>query len=68
MALTEIEVNGPIYRKISLSQDLVSDYVPPSESLLQAALICNMMTDTSDPSEIRRYIDRLRAAQHDFGS
>ena len=68
MALTEIEVNGPIYRKISLSQDLVSDYVPPSESLLQAALICNMMTDTSDPSEIRRYIDRLRAAQHDFES
>ena len=68
MALMQIEVNGPIYRKISLSQDLVSDYVPPSESLLQAALICNVMTDTSDPSEIRAYIDRLRAAQHDFES
>ena len=68
MALMEIEVNGPIYRNISLSQDLVSDYVPPSESLLQVALICNMMTDTSDPSEIRRYIDRLRAAQHEFES
>jgi len=66
MALMQIEVNGPIYRKISLSQDLVSDYVPPSESLLQAALICNMMTSTSDPAELRRYIDRLRTAQHDF--
>ena len=67
-ALMQIAVNGPIYRKISLSQDLVSDYVPPSESLLQAALICNMIIDTSDPSEQRRYIDRLRAAQHDFES
>ena len=66
MALMEIEVNGPIYRKISLSQDLVSDYIPPSESLLQVALICNMMTDTSDPAELQRYIDRLRTAQHDF--
>jgi signal transduction histidine kinase len=66
MALMEIEVNGPIYRKISLSQDLVSDYVPPSESLLQAALICNVMTDTSDPAELRRYIDRLQVAQHDL--
>ena len=62
----QIEVNGPIYRKISLSQDLVSDYVPPSESLLQSALICNMMTSTSDPAELRRYIERLRTAQHDF--
>ena len=66
MALMEIEVNGPIYRKISLSQDLVSDYVPPSESLLQVALICNMMTDTSDPAELQRYIDQLRTVQHDF--
>jgi signal transduction histidine kinase len=66
IALMQIEVNGPIYRKISLSQDLVSDYVPPSESLLQVALICSMMADTSDPAELRRYIDRLRTVQHDF--
>lgn len=68
MALMQIEVNGPIYRKISLSQDLISDYVPPSESLLQAALICNMMTETSDPDVLRHYIDQLRTAQHDFES
>jgi signal transduction histidine kinase len=65
-ALMEIEVNGPIYRRISLSQDLVSDYVPPSESLLQVAVICSMMTDTSDPAELQRYIDRFRTAQHQF--
>jgi hypothetical protein len=25
-----------------------------------------MMTDTSDPAELRRYIDQLRTVQHDF--
>lgn len=66
MALMQIEVNGPIYRRISLGQDLVSDYVPPSESLLQAALICNMMTEASDPADLQRYIDRFRTAQQQF--
>ena len=66
MALIQIEVNGPIYQRISLSQNVVSDYVPPSESLLQAALICNMMENATDQAQLRRYVDQFQEAQHAF--
>jgi hypothetical protein len=66
MVLLRIEVNGPVYQRISLSTDLVSDYVPPSESLLQVALICSMMNETSDPAELQRYLGLFRAAEKDL--
>lgn len=66
LALTHIAVNGPIYQQISLGASLVSDYVPPSESLLPAALICNFMGDSSDMTEIGRYLDQLRTARKEF--
>jgi signal transduction histidine kinase len=65
-ALLQIEVNGPIYQRISLSKDLISVYVPPSESLLQAALICGMMGEASDPAELQRYENQFDAAREDF--
>jgi signal transduction histidine kinase len=65
-ALLQIEVNGPIYQHISLSKDLISDYVPPSESLLQAALICGMMDEALDPAELKRYEHQFDAAREDF--
>jgi signal transduction histidine kinase len=65
-ALLQIEVNGPIYQHISLSKDLISAYVPPSESLLQAALICGMMGEASDPAELERYENQFDAAREDF--
>jgi signal transduction histidine kinase len=65
-ALLRIEVNGPLYQRISLSKDLVSDYVPPSESLLQVALICGNMNETSDPVELQRYLIVFGASKKDF--
>ena len=65
-ALLQIEVNGPIYKRISLSKDLISAYVPPSQSLLQAALICGMMGKASDPVELQRYENQFDAAREDF--
>jgi len=64
--LRRIEVNGPLYEQITLSRDVVANYVPPSESLLQAALICNMMDDTSDPALLRSYRDMFQAARESF--
>ena len=65
-ALLQIEVNGPIYKHISLSKDLISAYVPPSESLLQAALVCGMMGEASDPAELQRYQNEFDAAREGF--
>jgi signal transduction histidine kinase len=66
MVLFRIEVNGSVYQRIALSKDLVSDYVPPSESLLQVALICSMMSETPDPAERQRYLGLFRASEQDL--
>src|SRR5262245_20325525 len=65
-ALLRIKVNGPIYQQVALNKDLISAYVPPSESLLQEALICSMMGQASDPAELQKYNDQFDAAQRDF--
>jgi len=65
-ALWRIEVNGPVYQRISLSKDLVADYVPPSESLLNVALNCSMMNETSDPTELHHYVSLFQASEKDF--
>jgi signal transduction histidine kinase len=65
-ALRQIEVNGPLYRQISLSKDLESDYVPPSESLLQAALLCNKMNEASSGPQLQRYLQGFYNAREDF--
>ena len=65
-ALSQIEVNGPLYRTISLSSDLIADYVPPSESLLQPALLCAKLTDAPDQDSRRRYAEQLKAFQSEF--
>jgi signal transduction histidine kinase len=64
--LVRVEINGPIYGQIALSKDLVSDYVPPSESLLNVALTCSRMNQTDNPAEIEREITRFQAAKDDL--
>src|SRR5437588_9175285 len=65
-ALFQIEVNGPLYRTISLSSDLIADYVPPSESLLQPALICAKLATAPDPELRRRYAEQLNGFEREF--
>ena len=65
-ALFRLEINGPVYRKIALSKDLVSDYVPPSQSLLEIARICSMMNESLDPAQLKRELSLFRAAQKNF--
>ena len=65
-ALLQIEVNGPIYRRISVSKRLVEDHVPPPQSLLQSALYCRMMNDVGDPAEVQRYLALFRNAEKNY--
>src|SRR5258708_15887538 len=65
-ALFQIQVNGPLYRTISLSSNLIADYVPPSESLLQPALICAKLTAAPDQESRHRYAEQLKVFQREF--
>lgn len=65
-ALLQIEVNGPLYRTISLSSDLIADYVPPSESLLEPALACAKLIEAPDQESRRRYEENIKAFQREY--
>jgi PAS domain-containing protein len=65
-ALFQIEVNGPLYRAISLSNNLIADYVPPSESLLQPARICAEITDAPDQASRLRYEEILKSFEREY--
>jgi diguanylate cyclase (GGDEF)-like protein/PAS domain S-box-containing protein len=67
-ALLQIRVNSPLYQTISLSNNLIADYVPPSESLLEPALICTKLVDAPDQESRLNYEQRLKAFQSDYDS
>ncbi len=37
-ALSQLKVNGPIYRQIVLGKDLIADILPPPEYVIEAYL------------------------------
>jgi len=57
ITLFQIEVNGPLYKNIRLSNNLIADYVAPSESLLEPALLCTKLVDAPD-QESRRFYEK----------
>ncbi|MGD0734467.1 MAG: EAL domain-containing protein [Terracidiphilus sp.] len=65
-ALLQIRVNSPLYKTISLSNNLIADYVPPSESLLEPSLVCAKLVDAPDPQSRLLYQTELKAFQHDY--
>jgi len=66
IALFQIEVNGPLYSAISLSNNLIADYVPPSESLLQPARICAEITDAPDQASRLRHEETLKSFEREY--
>ncbi len=64
--LWQIEVNGPLYRNIRLSNNLTADYVAPSESLLEPALICAKLVDAPDQASRCLYEKNLKDFQRDY--
>ncbi|HSY02510.1 MAG TPA: EAL domain-containing protein [Acidobacteriaceae bacterium] len=67
-ALVKIRINGPLYRSIALSNNLIADYEPPSQSLLEPALLCNRLVDAQDQESRLRVEGRLKAFQHNYDS
>ncbi|WP_257819514.1 methyl-accepting chemotaxis protein [Burkholderia glumae] len=63
--LKELRVNGPLYQKIQLSNDLVSDILPPPEYVIESYLLCFQLLD-ADAVQQPRLIDRLASLRKDY--
>ena len=64
--LFQIEVNGPLYKNIRLSHSLIADYVAPSESLLEPAMLCAKLVDAPDQESRGLYEKRLEDFQREY--
>jgi len=64
--LLQIEVNGPLYKNIRLSNNLIADYVPPSESLLEPARLSAKLADAPDSASRLLYESNLKAFQRNY--
>jgi diguanylate cyclase (GGDEF)-like protein/PAS domain S-box-containing protein len=64
-ALLQIRVNSPLYKSISLSNNLIADYVPPYESLMEPARLCGKLVDAPDQESRQHYEQELKAFQRE---
>jgi PAS domain S-box-containing protein len=64
--LSRIDVNGPLYRHIRLSNHLVANYVPPSQSMLEPALVCTKLVEIHDPVSVQLAEKSLKEFELDY--
>ena len=62
--LHAVEINSELYQSIVLGNDVVADYVPPTESMLAANGLVLMMSQ--DPHNARKYLESLRELDKAF--
>jgi len=65
-ALLQIRVNSPLYKSISLSNNLIADYVPPWQSLLEPAVLCSKLVNAPNGESRMRYEKRLEEFEREY--
>jgi len=64
VALSKLEVTGPIYNRIADGKDLLGDILPPPEYVIEAYLEANLAL--ADPDRLGEHKARLGALRHDY--
>jgi methyl-accepting chemotaxis protein len=63
--LAHLEINGPLYLKITQEKDLVADILPPPEYLIESYLVSLELVQ-APPDQRQRLINRLKTLQNDY--
>jgi methyl-accepting chemotaxis protein WspA len=64
--LDHVEVNGPLYRDIVRSKDIVADVLPPPEYIIESYLLTLELSQESDPAAIKRLVERVNFLRKDY--
>jgi methyl-accepting chemotaxis protein len=56
-ALSQLKVNGPVYRQIVLGKDLIADILPPPEYVIESYLESTLLLN--DPPSLKQRRERL---------
>lgn len=60
------KVNGPAYKQIVESKDLVADILPPPEYIVEAYLVAYQIADETDPTRLASDLERMKKLQEDY--
>jgi methyl-accepting chemotaxis protein len=61
--LETLRVNGPYYREIVLTKDLITDVVPPPANLVEPFLLVYLMAEELDANVRNSLVDRYRGSR-----
>lgn len=64
--LSEFKVNGPVFKNIVQSKDLIADILPPPEYILESYLVAFQMTATEDAATQTKLIERLKVLKGEY--
>jgi methyl-accepting chemotaxis protein len=65
-ATQKVSVGGPLYQRIELSQQLVSDVLPPPEFIVESYLTCVQISSAVSGYKQGLLIDRVRQLQKEY--
>ncbi len=64
-AFSQLQVNGPIYKRVVQGKDLVADVLPPPEYLIEAYLVTLEMAN-ADTSALSALVERSRKLREEY--
>ncbi len=62
----KLSVGGPLYQRIEVSQQLVSDVLPPPEYIVESYMTCLQLTVVADTYRMGQLIERLRRLEQEY--
>ena len=66
LTLSNVRVNGPLYREIEKGKDLIADILPPPAYIIETHLLSLELARETDPARITAIIDRGNSLRLDF--
>ncbi|MBF0364562.1 MAG: hypothetical protein HQK50_03265 [Oligoflexia bacterium] len=62
----QIEVNGPVYKKIVQGKDLIADVLPPPEYIIESYLVALQLLQLSDKTELEEALTKYQQLKKDY--
>lgn len=66
--LDDVEVNGPLYRDIVRSKDIVADVLPPPEYIIELYLVALEISHERDLSAVKKLVERGEGLRKDYAA
>jgi signal transduction histidine kinase/DNA-binding response OmpR family regulator/HPt (histidine-containing phosphotransfer) domain-containing protein len=65
-AVTEIKVNGPVYKRIVQGKDLIADILPPPEYILESYLTVMQLDDEVNPEKRKALAEKFKQLRKEY--